>query len=440
MKKLVYNEETKEIVIEEKEPKIIKIKKFLEKYKIFCEIFSSVLLAIMSFVISIVGIQINERNSETNKRQLEIAENDREPYFVIKSESIDGKHKEGEYEFTIKLYTITNEGGLITGAYLSEIYKYALIKVFNEKLGKKDTYILYLNDIFEKTEGIISLYNDEEKEFKFCEKENNKLDDLIGSLSFELQKKFPEPKDKLAYKAQVDIKNIVEVEYINYKNEEFIKKYQFMTGDRMILINNENTSDEIIPLGWASIYEDSEDIVQDVCNEIDEFIKFGKIERTRQQGIRYYDVINKVEYDRKRKKDALDLAKRCLRLAYSRDGLIERLEVSEKFSHEEAVYAVDNCGAIWNQQAIRCANNYLLCKRYSHKKLVEDLETYEKFTHKQAIFAADNCRVDWNQQALYAAGDYLTKMSFFEDGLIKQLERDGFTHEQAVYAAKQKGY
>ncbi len=244
----------------------------------------------------------------------------------------------------------------------------------------------------------------------------------------------------MAYKAQVDIKNIVEVEYINYKNEEFIKKYQFMTGDRMILINNENTSDEIIPLGWASIYEDSEDIVQDVCNEIDEFIKFGKIERTRQQGIRYYDVINKVEYDRKRKKDALDLAKRCLRLAYSRDGLIERLEVSEKFSHEEAVYAVDNCGAIWNQQAIRCANNYLLCKRYSHKKLVEDLETYEKFTHKQAIFAADNCRVDWNQQALYAAGDYLTKMSFFEDGLIKQLERDGFTHEQAVYAAKQKGY
>ncbi len=446
MKKLVYDKETKEIVIEEiesseeKEPKIIKIKKFFEKYKIFFEIFSSVLLAIMSFVISIVGIQINKRNSETNKRQLEIAENDREPYFVIKSETLDEKHKEGNYEFTIKLYTITNEGGLITGAYSSEIYKYAVVKVFNEKSYKQDTYILYFNDIFEKTEGIMSLYNDEKKEFKFCEKENNKFDKLITSLSYTLKEKFPAPGDKSRYTAQVNIKNTIKIEYINYKNEEYVKEYQFMTGDRMILINDENVSDEVIYLGWASIYEDIEDVVQDVCDEIEEFIKFGKIEHTRQQEIRYYDVINSVEYDKKRKKEALDLAKRYLHFAYSRDGLIEKLEVSEKFSHEEAVYAVDNCGAIWNQQAIMCAKNYLLFKNYSLKKLVEDLETYEKFTHKQAVFAAHNCRIDWNKQALYAAEDYLTKVSFFEDGLIKQLERDGFTHEQAVFAAKQKGY
>lgn len=168
MKKLVYDERTKEIVIEEiesgeeKEPKI---KKFIEKYKIF----SSFLLTVIGLLFSVAGIQINIRTEKIYKNQLKILENDREPYFVIKSELLDEKHKEGDYDFTTKLYTITNEGGLITGAYLSEIDKYALIKVFNKKLDKKDTYILYFNDIFEKTEGIISLYNNEKKNLNFVE-------------------------------------------------------------------------------------------------------------------------------------------------------------------------------------------------------------------------------------------------------------------------------
>ena len=44
--------------------------------------------------------------------------------------------------------------------------------------------------------------------------------------------------------------------------------------------------------------------------------------------------------------------------AFSYTGLIEQLEY-EGYSHEEAVYGADNCGADWNEQAAKCAENYL---------------------------------------------------------------------------------
>ena len=40
--------------------------------------------------------------------------------------------------------------------------------------------------------------------------------------------------------------------------------------------------------------------------------------------------------------------------AFSYDGLIEQLEY-EKYSNEDAVYAADNCGADWNEQALQSA-------------------------------------------------------------------------------------
>lgn len=52
-------------------------------------------------------------------------------------------------------------------------------------------------------------------------------------------------------------------------------------------------------------------------------------------------------------KNALDRAKSYLRYsAFSREGLIGQLEF-EDFSHQDAVYAVDHCGANWNEQALK---------------------------------------------------------------------------------------
>lgn len=138
-------------------------------------------------------------------------------------------------------------------------------------------------------------------------------------------------------------------------------------------------------------------------------------------------------------KNALDKAKSYLSFsAFSYQGLIEQLEY-EQFSHEDSVYAADNCDADWSEQALKKAKSYLNISAFSYKGLIDQLK-YEGFTSEQAAYGADNCSADWNEQAAKKAKSYMDIMSFSRDGLIKQLEYDKFTHEQAIYGVEQNGY
>lgn len=138
-------------------------------------------------------------------------------------------------------------------------------------------------------------------------------------------------------------------------------------------------------------------------------------------------------------KNALNAAKNYLSImAFSYNGLIEQLEF-EKYTHTDAVYAADHCGADWNAQAVKKANSYLETMPFSYTGLIEQLE-FEGFTHDQAVYGVDQCGADWNAQAAKKAKSYLDMMSFSRDGLIGQLEFEGFTHDQAVYGASQNGY
>lgn len=89
--------------------------------------------------------------------------------------------------------------------------------------------------------------------------------------------------------------------------------------------------------------------------------------------------------------------------------------------------------------ALRTAQNYLNVMAFSHDKLVKQLE-YEGYSHDDAVYAADNCGADWNEQAVKAAKSYLDLMPFSRDKLIEQLEFEGYTHEQAVHGAEGNGY
>ena len=122
-------------------------------------------------------------------------------------------------------------------------------------------------------------------------------------------------------------------------------------------------------------------------------------------------------------------------MPFSYQGLVEQLEY-EQYSHNDAVYAADNCGADWNEQAKKSAKSYLSTSAFSESGLIEQLE-YENFTHDQAVYGVDNCGADWNEQAAKTAKSYLDVMSFSKDELIEQLEFDGFTHDQAVYGVEQ---
>ena len=75
---------------------------------------------------------------------------------------------------------------------------------------------------------------------------------------------------------------------------------------------------------------------------------------------------------------------------------------------------------------------------FSKKGLADQLE-FEKFSKEDAEWAVKNCGADWKEQAAKKAQDYLDMMSFSRDGLIDQLEFEGFTHKQAVYGVDKVG-
>lgn len=91
------------------------------------------------------------------------------------------------------------------------------------------------------------------------------------------------------------------------------------------------------------------------------------------------------------------------------------------------------------KNALKSASNYLSFMPFSYSGLVKQLE-FEGYTHEEAVYAADNCGADWNEQAALKAESYLEFSSFSRDGLIAQLEYEGFTRQQAEYGVEAVGY
>ncbi len=91
------------------------------------------------------------------------------------------------------------------------------------------------------------------------------------------------------------------------------------------------------------------------------------------------------------------------------------------------------------RNALATAESYLDYTAFSRQGLIEQLE-YEGFSHSDAVYGTDHCGANWNQQAVLSAQNYLDYSSFSRQGLIEQLEYEGFTHSQAVYGVDAVGY
>lgn len=91
------------------------------------------------------------------------------------------------------------------------------------------------------------------------------------------------------------------------------------------------------------------------------------------------------------------------------------------------------------QNAYKKALSYLDYTAFSYSGLIKQLE-YEGFSTEEATYGVDNCGADWNEQAAKKAQSYLEYTSFSRDGLIKQLEYEGFTKEQAEYGVSAVGF
>jgi len=87
------------------------------------------------------------------------------------------------------------------------------------------------------------------------------------------------------------------------------------------------------------------------------------------------------------------------------------------------------------EQAARKAADYLDYSSFSRQGLIEQLE-FEGFSTADAAYGVDSLSVDWKKQAAQKAKDYLDYSAFSPEGLIEQLEFEGFTNAQAEYGAE----
>lgn len=91
------------------------------------------------------------------------------------------------------------------------------------------------------------------------------------------------------------------------------------------------------------------------------------------------------------------------------------------------------------KNALRTAREYLSISAFSYTGLINQLE-YEGYSTEEATYAANNCNANWNEQAAKSAKEYLDISSFSRQGLIDQLIYEGYTQEQAEYGVTQNGY
>lgn len=288
----------------------------------------------------------------------------------------------------------------------------------------------------------------------------------------------PKPDETIEPAAEVSlddlcdlIKNISEGNYESFDvfndGENVITMNIWQDGLAVTLRQAMDENDESIKELWGTLKE----TMVDVCNATCELINTAgskdvtfllnilndlnheNLLLSITDGIVIYDIMENQSFDSSpadppvsqtdtttvSQRSALSQAKSYLNVsAFSYEGLIVQLEY-EKYTHEDAVYAVENCGADWSEQALKSAKSYLNLTAFSYDGLIDQLK-YEKYTADQATYAADNCGADWDEQAAKKAESYLSMMSFSRDQLISQLEYDGFTHAQAVYGAEQNGY
>lgn len=91
------------------------------------------------------------------------------------------------------------------------------------------------------------------------------------------------------------------------------------------------------------------------------------------------------------------------------------------------------------QNAVRQAESYLDLMGFSRAGLIEQLE-FEGYSPEDAAFAADSAGADWNAEAAEKAQSYLDLMSFSREGLYDQLAFEEFSPEQIEFALAAVGY
>lgn len=120
----------------------------------------------------------------------------------------------------------------------------------------------------------------------------------------------------------------------------------------------------------------------------------------------------------------------------------QSIEANQEIESTESInvlYSLGHKETLGETNAVKKAKDYIRVMAFSRDGLIKQLE-FEGYSNAEATYGVDRCGADWNEQAAKKAKDYLNVMAFSRDGLISQLEFEGFTYEQAVYGVTQNGY
>ncbi len=138
---------------------------------------------------------------------------------------------------------------------------------------------------------------------------------------------------------------------------------------------------------------------------------------------------------------------KCCKKDINSDSILKGNFVSQSTKKDEKLYEGESITVTYSlgkettlsqKNALKSALSYLDYTAFSYTGLIKQLE-YEKYSNEDAVYAADNCGADWNEQALKSGKVYLDYSSFSRQGLIDQLKYEGFTQEQSVYAVNKIG-
>ena len=94
-----------------------------------------------------------------------------------------------------------------------------------------------------------------------------------------------------------------------------------------------------------------------------------------------------------------------------------------------------NAATTGDREALADAHQYLGFEAFSFQGLITQVE-FDGFSRAQATYGVEHSGANWNKEGLLSAKQYLTTQAFSTAGLVTQLEFDKFTAAQASYGAR----
>ncbi|WP_438467844.1 Ltp family lipoprotein [Streptococcus pluranimalium] len=121
----------------------------------------------------------------------------------------------------------------------------------------------------------------------------------------------------------------------------------------------------------------------------------------------------------------------------SKQGVYDQLTSEfDKFTPEQAQYAIDNLEIDYNEVAVKKGEDYYKTMNMSKQGIYNQLTSeFDKFTAEEAQYAIDNLKLDYKESAYKKGKTYFKDMAMSLEAVKTQLiDFEHFTEEEAQYA------